>query len=124
MHENRCSLQLKELFALALGSPARGRHARTQSGGGNDDNNLHRGERSLNAGSAPIKIEEPTNGGQNSSPDNYSGFGTSGIAVAGAGADTGAGAITGLRKSVRESMGRGVRSEEHTSELQSRFDLV
>src|SRR5664279_1895257 len=56
MEENWSSVQLKKLLTLALWTSGSAGHARTQSGCGNDDDDLHVGERSINAGPSQIQI--------------------------------------------------------------------
>ena len=49
MDQDRRALQFKKLFALAFIAGRGRRHARAQSGCGNDDDYFHSGQRSINA---------------------------------------------------------------------------
>src|SRR5664280_699641 len=104
MEENWSSVQLKKLLALALWTSGSAGHARTQSGCGNDDDDLHVGERSINAGPKLIQIGSSAPLAKRQAEtrlQDYSGLCVSGTTTAAAGGDA------TFRKSGRGSMGRG-----------------
>src|SRR5580704_14736297 len=100
MYQNGRALQFEKLLSLGLGAARSRRHSRTQSGGGNDDNNFHGGERSINAKAAATQIEAQ-NQAKRAVVYTCSGLMASGTTAAGVGPD--------LRTSGRDSTGRGAK---------------